>query len=430
MTTTPGEDPATATPPGAADSSPVVLDADGLDVLELVLGGWLSASALPYRPAGGSELVLTDPENTPLARIPAADDATVAVEPSAPLASGSGPQWARAVRMTAAEVRAMSGARGDARAVVVDRVPTRGDLARASAFASSAPGPLFVVVPIARRPHRPGTVGAAGLTRAAWGLADEIEGARAGLRVIRVVVPAPSGVAPGLAVAGIDAPPLSLMADDHGPSPRGDGTGDGPAIDDVYPPASAAEVRRARSGPAAGPGAVVLFTGLSGSGKSTIARALADELADDGTRLVTLLDGDEVRRHLSAELGFDAMSRERNVERIGWVAALVARHGGIAIAAPIAPFEASRARVRAMAEDAGAAFLLVWISTPLEVCEARDRKGLYARARAGTLTDFTGISSPYEAPADADLVIDTATTPVDQATAMVAAALDERLRAG
>ena len=183
----------------------------------------------------------------------------------------------------------------------------------------------------------------------------------------------------------------------------------------VYPEASAAEVLRRRRATAPRRGAVVLFTGLSGSGKSTIARSLVAELDDAGPRGVTLLDGDEVRQHLSAELGFDVASRERNVERIGWVAALVARHGGIAVAAPIAPFEASRARVRAMAEAAGAAFLLVWVSTPLEVCEARDRKGLYARARAGEVKDFTGISSPYEPPRDADLVIDTTTTTVDEA---------------
>ena len=143
---------------------------------------------------------------------------------------------------------------------------------------------------------------------------------------------------------------------------------------------------------------------------------------------MTLLDGDEVRQHLSAELGFDALSRERNVERIGWVAAEVARHGGVAIAAPIAPFEASRARVRAMAEAHGA-FLLVWVSTPLEVCEARDRKGLYARARAGEVADFTGISSPFEEPADADLVVDTSVTGVDEAMAVIRAQLEERLRA-
>ncbi|MFD1723026.1 adenylyl-sulfate kinase, partial [Amnibacterium endophyticum] len=170
-------------------------------------------------------------------------------------------------------------------------------------------------------------------------------------------------------------------------------------------------------------GAVVLFTGLSGSGKSTVAKALAARLRD---RPVTLLDGDEVRRMLSAGLGFDAEGRALNVRRIGWVAAEVARAGGTAIAAPIAPFAAGRAEVRAMAEAAGAPFVLVHVATPLEVCEARDRKGLYADARAGRIADFTGISSPYEEPLDADLVIDTSTTGVEDAVEAVLTVLEDR----
>ncbi len=166
----------------------------------------------------------------------------------------------------------------------------------------------------------------------------------------------------------------------------------------------------------------MFFTGLSGSGKSTVARALAAELEDDGQG-TTLLDGDEVRQHLSKGLGFDRESRETNVERIGYVAALVAKHGGIAVAAPIAPFAAGRAKVRAMAEDAGARFVLVHVSTPLEVCEARDRKGFYARARAGEIAEFTGISSPYEEPDDAELVIDTSVVSVDTAVGAVRAHL-------
>ena len=189
------------------------------------------------------------------------------------------------------------------------------------------------------------------------------------------------------------------------------------AVRALYPPASAAELARAASG-AHRRGAVVFFTGLSGSGKSTVARALAAELEDDGLG-TTLLDGDEVRQHLSKGLGFDRASRETNVERIGYVAALVARHGGIAVAAPIAPFAAGRARVRALAEEAGAHFVLVHVSTPLAVCEARDRKGCYSRARAGEIAEFTGISSPYEEPDDADLVIDTTDVPVPDAVEQV-----------
>nr|BFF20587.1 hypothetical protein GCM10025730_41080 [Promicromonospora thailandica] len=193
----------------------------------------------------------------------------------------------------------------------------------------------------------------------------------------------------------------------------------------LYPPASAAEVNRATRS-AHRRGAVVFFTGLSGSGKSTVARALAAELDDDGLR-TTLLDGDAVRHHLSKGLGFDRASRELNVERIGYVAALVAEHGGIAVAAPIAPFASGRARVRELAEAAGAHYLLVHVSTPLEVCEARDRKGLYARARAGEIPDFTGISSPYEEPADADVVVDTSHVPVEEAVRTVRTALAARL---
>ena len=152
---------------------------------------------------------------------------------------------------------------------------------------------------------------------------------------------------------------------------------------------------------------MVLFTGLSGSGKSTLARALRDRLVEGG-RDVTLLDGDVVRRLLSSGLGFSADDRDLNVRRIGYVGAEVARHGGLALAAPIAPYARSRAAVREMVEDAGATYVLVHVSTSLEVCEARDRKGLYAKARSGEIESFTGISDPYEPPLDADLTIDTA----------------------
>jgi sulfate adenylyltransferase len=153
-------------------------------------------------------------------------------------------------------------------------------------------------------------------------------------------------------------------------------------------------------------GLVVLFTGLSGSGKSTLARDLAAYIAEWSPRTVSLLDGDDVRRLLSAGLGFDHAARDLNVRRIGYVASEVARHGGLAICAPIAPYAESRAAVRAMVEPVGD-FVLVHVSTPLEECERRDLKGLYAKARAGLIPEFTGISDPYEAPDDADLVVDT-----------------------
>jgi sulfate adenylyltransferase len=148
-------------------------------------------------------------------------------------------------------------------------------------------------------------------------------------------------------------------------------------------------------------GVVIFFTGLSGSGKSTLARALVDLILERGYRTVTSLDGDVVRHHLSRGLGFSREDRETNILRIGFVAAEISRHGGVAICSPIAPFESTRAEVRRMVERAGGGFVLVHIATPLEECERRDRKGLYARARAGKIPDFTGISSPYEEPTDA-----------------------------
>ncbi len=171
------------------------------------------------------------------------------------------------------------------------------------------------------------------------------------------------------------------------------------------PPGVTAELRRARP-PRRERGVVVFFTGLSGSGKSTIARALRDALAERGDRTVSLLDGDLVRQLLSAGLTFSRADRDLNIARIGYVATEVARHGGIAICAPIAPFEAARAQVRRMVSEVGD-FLLIHVATPVAVCEARDRKGLYAKARAGLIDHFTGVSDPYEEPRNADLTIDT-----------------------
>ena len=183
------------------------------------------------------------------------------------------------------------------------------------------------------------------------------------------------------------------------------------------PPAVARELRRARP-PRSERGFVLFLTGLSGSGKSTIARDLADVLAERGDRRVSLLDGDLVRRLLSAGLTFSRADRDLNIARIGYVATEIARHGGIAICAPIAPFAAARQRVREMVSEAGD-FLLIYVATPVEVCEARDRKGLYAKARAGLIDHFTGVSDPYEEPADADLVIDTSAVSRPEAVAAV-----------
>jgi len=181
----------------------------------------------------------------------------------------------------------------------------------------------------------------------------------------------------------------------------------------LAPPSVARELRRARP-PRAERGLAIFFTGLSGSGKSTVARGLAEALIERGDRTVSLLDGDQVRHLLSAGLTFSRADRDLNIARIGFVAAEVARHGGIAICAPIAPYAQARATAREMVTEVGD-FLLIYISTPVDVCAARDRKGLYAKARAGLIKGFTGVSDPYEEPRDADLVLDTSTMTRQQA---------------
>jgi adenylyl-sulfate kinase len=172
-------------------------------------------------------------------------------------------------------------------------------------------------------------------------------------------------------------------------------------------------------------GAVVFLTGLSGAGKSTIADALGDTLRASGA-VVSIVDGDVLRQHVSADLGFDAASREANVRRAAELAAKLAADGQIVISALIAPFERSRREARHIIEPV-APFLLVYVSTPLDVAEARDPKGLYKRARAGEIPEFTGIDSPYEAPPDADLVLDTSITPVEESVARVRSLLEHRL---
>ncbi|MEJ2299409.1 MAG: bifunctional sulfate adenylyltransferase/adenylylsulfate kinase [Woeseiaceae bacterium] len=153
-------------------------------------------------------------------------------------------------------------------------------------------------------------------------------------------------------------------------------------------------------------GFTIFMTGLSGSGKSTVANALMTKLLEEGSRPVTLLDGDIVRKHLSSELTFSKEHRDLNIQRIGYVASEITKNGGIAICAPIAPYAATRRVVREMISPLGG-FLETWVSTPIEVCEARDRKGLYAKARAGQIKGFTGIDDPYEEPENAEIVIDT-----------------------
>jgi sulfate adenylyltransferase len=154
-------------------------------------------------------------------------------------------------------------------------------------------------------------------------------------------------------------------------------------------------------------GITLFFTGLSGSGKSTLAKIVYAKFIEEGHRPVTLLDGDVVRINLSSELGFSREHRNINVRRIGFVASEITKNGGIAICAPIAPYTAMRREVRNLIEQHGA-FIEIHVATSLEVCESRDRKGLYAKARKGIIPEFTGISDPYEVPEDPEIRIDTA----------------------
>jgi sulfate adenylyltransferase len=170
-------------------------------------------------------------------------------------------------------------------------------------------------------------------------------------------------------------------------------------------------------------GVTVFLTGLSGAGKSTIADALVAELEAEG-RPVTVLDGDVVRTHLSSDLDFSKAHRDVNIRRIGWVAGEVVKHGGTVVVAAIAPYQAAREEARALVEQHGR-FVLVHLATPLEVCEQRDVKGLYARARAGQIPVFTGVSDPYEPPSRAEVTIDTSVTSLEESVAQIRAAMVE-----
>jgi bifunctional enzyme CysN/CysC len=174
-------------------------------------------------------------------------------------------------------------------------------------------------------------------------------------------------------------------------------------------------------------GATVWFTGLSGSGKSTIASLVAVELTKRGVLTYTL-DGDNVRHGLNGDLGFSAEDRTENVRRVAEVARLFADAGIVALVPIISPYRAGREHARDLHEAAGLDFVEVFVDAPLDVCEARDPKGLYAKARAGELTGFTGVDDPYEPPLSPELVVTSADTQADDAAAMVVALLESRTR--
>ncbi len=172
-------------------------------------------------------------------------------------------------------------------------------------------------------------------------------------------------------------------------------------------------------------GMVLFFTGLSGTGKSTIAQGLWVKLLAHGGRRITLLDGDLIRHHLSSELGFSKEHRHLNVTRVGYVASEIAKHGGIAMCALIAPYQASRHKVRELVEQNGGQHIEIFVNTPISECENRDRKGLYAKARRGEIKGFTGIDDPYEAPTHPDITIDTLSMSANEAVDMIYRWLEE-----
>lgn len=408
------------------------LDADGLDLLELVLLGAAPLTNL-LRTLNADESIspliqLNDGENTPLAHISGG-----AISPLQPLARGVGPQWNAELRRSAHDVQREVAAvgSGDAVALAVHTPPSTSEIERAVAAVHATGANVLLIAALVSRTVPPSDsavrrVGPAGVARSVVAAATELSLQLSGVRVIPLIIPWP--LRPGGPSADQEGVASQILKQ-YGASATIFGADQNTLSEtelaELLPAASRAEVERVRSDRSVRP-AVVLFTGLSGSGKSTIARAVAERLQDDGAANVVLLDGDEMRRRISQDLGFDRASRNKNVERIAEAAALIASQGGVAIAAPIAPFTEGRARAREIAA-AAAPYLLVYISTPLEVCESRDRKGLYAKARAGEVKEFTGISSPYEAPADADLVIDASVVPVERAVDQVLDLLGRRI---
>jgi sulfate adenylyltransferase len=352
----------------------------------LALPGEVEAAAAA---AGAVELV--DPEGLPLARVtwPAG-----LVEPLAEAAYGP----FRDLHLSPADSLARHGGR--------TVVPLSDGLTSAQVDHLRSLGPTLL---LALTGHGLPALSGVGLTRAT------LASARRHGDAVVVVVPLPSH-----GTASADHELVERVAANYAGGgavvvPQDDP--DGPYDDEV-----AAIVAADRPAPDQR-GLVLFFTGLSGSGKSTLARALVDRLLEQGGRTVTSLDGDVVRRNLSAGLTFSKADRETNIRRIGWVAAEISRHRGVAVVSPIAPFDATRQDVRAMVDEAGGAFFLVHVATPLEECERRDRKGLYAKARRGEIPEFTGISSPYEEPQDADVRVDTTGRSVADALDDVLAAL-------
>ena len=377
----------------------VILDSAGVDLLELVRLGAQPSSTLHRYLTDGATVLLCDEENTPLSEL-----SPTGVKHLRPLASGVGLAWSQELRLSVASVAQHA----DPTLALIAHLPPSSSELNALVTRANDLGvkSLLLCALVSRTPAPDGEVQPSGLLRALTSAAEGLKHSLLACQITILALPWPkSELSPEDLARAYGATDVMTGAERYAAdAPLG------------YPAGSAEEIQRARNSEWK-KGAVVLFTGLSGSGKSTVAAALAELLRDEGARGVTLLDGDAMRRSISAGLGFDRASRNTNVQRLGVVATEAARAGGIAIAAPIAPFAEGRALAREAA--AGLPFLLVYINTPLEVCEQRDRKGLYAKARAGEIAEFTGISSPYEAPVDADLVIDASTVSAYDAAELV-----------
>ncbi|MFA9444049.1 adenylyl-sulfate kinase [Egicoccus sp. AB-alg6-2] len=386
-----------------------------VDDLELVLDGLLDPEPLTVPVAAatdwrvGDTVALRDPEGTMMAalridRRRAVDDATIALEGGCEGVARPARWSFRALRHTPEQLRARFADDETVLAVVTDRALHRDDVEEIRTEVADRRGQLLLVqLEVADA----GADATAAVTRALLAALPELR-----VATTLSLLPCSPRLLTDTSDARRDAIARALGAgtrlrlgrigtDVEAAIRRGDSV-----ANDATFPAVEAELRAAHP-PRHDRGLVVLFTGLSGSGKSTVANALRGRLLERGDRRVTLLDGDLVRKHLSAGLGFSREDRATNVRRIGYVAAQIAHHGGIAICAPIAPDAGVRADVAAMAAQADAGFVLVHVATPLEVCEQRDRKGLYAKARAGALTGFTGIDDPYDAPEQPDLRLDT-----------------------
>jgi sulfate adenylyltransferase len=403
-----------------APNRTIALVDDDVDRLEQVLIGAAPAKALVHAlgldRVSAEEVVLCDSESTPIGRYRAG-----ALAPLRPLARGSGPQWDPAVRRAPSELWDGDGHRDRLTvALAIASPPSIQELRDVEAEVARVHADRLLLVALVSRGIRSSStqahprVGPEGLVRSVQAAAAELSARLGQTRVVPLAVPWPLRATDDLheregevrellacfgATTILVGGDQNLIEDDD--------------ADLLLPATSRTELARARSR-SAQPPATIFFTGLSGSGKSTIARALAAELRARLTNEVVLLDGDEVRRRVSQDLGFDRASRNTNVARIAEAAAEIVSNGGVAIAAPIAPFEEGRARAREIASAVGP-FLLVYVSTPLHVCEERDRKGLYAKARTGEVKEFTGISSPYDPPRDATLVIDASVLPVEEA---------------